>query len=111
MEAKLKGRNLVITLALQKPKLSPSGKSFVVATSHGFRPTAVKLENQEVWIGVNAFVRLPSPQHLARTCRSQKRRVRSQPAQREEVNEHVDEYQASSRISKFVARHSVSPRF
>ena len=61
MEAKLKGRNLVITLALQEPKLSPSGKSLVVATSHGFRPTAIKIANQEVWIGVNAFVRAAEP--------------------------------------------------
>jgi hypothetical protein len=55
METKIKNGVLMISIPLQEPKLSTSGKSLVIATSRGKQRTALKLEGKTVYVVANAF--------------------------------------------------------
>jgi len=48
---------LTLVLKLQAPTPSASGKTLVVATTHGNVPVGVKLNGQDVVVGVNAYIR------------------------------------------------------
>jgi hypothetical protein len=50
------GENLVITMPLQKPELSKSGKTLIVATSAGLVKTAASVKGKPITVGVNAFI-------------------------------------------------------
>lgn len=54
-----KGKNgkLVIEIDLQTPAPSSSGKTLVVASTHGNQTTECKIGDQNVVIGLNAYVR------------------------------------------------------
>jgi len=55
--AEIKGKTLVITLDLQAPAPSASGKTLVVASSHGNVATTAVVDGKPVTVGVNAYVR------------------------------------------------------
>ena len=55
--AEIKGKTLVITLDLQTPAPSASGKTLVVASSHGNVATTAVVDGKPVTIGVNAYIR------------------------------------------------------
>jgi hypothetical protein len=55
MKAKVQGRNLVIELPLEEPKMSGSGKTMLVASSHGVRQSKVKIDGKKVLVVANAF--------------------------------------------------------
>ena len=57
MKAEIINGNLVLTLPLQKPVPSATGKTLVVATSHGNQKTDAKVDGKQLWIGVNAYVK------------------------------------------------------
>ena len=57
MEAEIKGKKLILTLDLQKPEVSKSGKSLIVASTNGFVKTALNLDGKQVSIAVNAIVK------------------------------------------------------
>lgn len=57
MKAEIKGTDLVITIPMQKPTPSASGKTLVVATSGGNQPTSATVEGKVVIVGVNAYIR------------------------------------------------------
>ena len=57
LNAEIKGEQLVITIDLQEPKPSASGKTLVVATSHGNQTTDAEINGQPVIVGVNAYIR------------------------------------------------------
>ena len=42
-----------------KPVLSPTGKTFQVASSHGNTPTSVQINDQALVVGVNCYIRNP----------------------------------------------------
>ena len=48
---------LTLVLKLQDPAPSASGKTLVVATTHGNVSSGVKLNGQDVIVGVNAYIR------------------------------------------------------
>jgi len=48
---------LVITLDLQEPTPSASGKTLVVASSHGNQTTDLIINGKNVTVGVNAYIR------------------------------------------------------
>jgi len=48
---------LTLVLKLQEPTPSASGKTLVVATTHGNVSSGVKLNGQDVIVGVNAYIR------------------------------------------------------
>ena len=50
-------KTLTIVLDLQEPTPSASGKTLVVATTHGNVPTEVEVNGKPVTVGVNAYIR------------------------------------------------------
>lgn len=57
MNVEIKDNQLIITLTLQTPTPSASGKTLVVATTHGNIQTPVSINGQPITIGVNAYIR------------------------------------------------------
>jgi hypothetical protein len=56
--AEIKGGNLVITVPMNPvPVNSASGKTKVVASTHGNQATALLVEGKPVIIGVNAYIK------------------------------------------------------
>ena len=56
MNAEIKGKQLIITLDLQTPQPSASGKTLVVASSRGNVQTTATVNGKPVTIGVNAYI-------------------------------------------------------
>ena len=56
MKAEIKGSELIITITLQKPTPSASGKTLVVASSHGNQPTGAVIDGKPVIVGLNAYL-------------------------------------------------------
>lgn len=56
MKAEIVNNELVIRLPLGKPTPSASGKTLVVATSHGNQKTEAKVDGKPIVIGVNAYI-------------------------------------------------------
>jgi hypothetical protein len=48
--------NLVIRIPLEKPTLSSTGKTLVVASSRGNVKTSVLIDGKPVTIGLNAYI-------------------------------------------------------
>lgn len=58
MQATIKNGKLIIELELEKtPQPSASGKTLVVASTHGNQVTSLIIEGQPVVIGVNAYIK------------------------------------------------------
>ncbi len=58
MKAEIKGKLLVIEIDLQDPPVpSASGKTLVVASTHGNWATACLIQGKPVIIGLNAYIR------------------------------------------------------
>jgi hypothetical protein len=57
MNAKIEDGNLVVTIPLQEPKPSATGKTLVVASSHGNQRTSVEINGKPVTIGLNAYIK------------------------------------------------------
>jgi hypothetical protein len=61
VKATIENGELVIRLPLNRtPVLSSSGKSLVVASSHGNQKTDAVIDGQSVIIGVNAYIARPT---------------------------------------------------
>ena len=61
MKVTIEGGELVIRLPLNKdPVPSASGKTLVVATSHGNQKTEAVVSGQPVIVGVNAYIPRPT---------------------------------------------------
>ena len=50
------GDTLVIRIPIQKATPSASGKTLVVASTHGNQKTAVQIDGKDLYLGVNAYV-------------------------------------------------------
>jgi hypothetical protein len=60
VKVSVEGDELVIRLPLHKPpQPSSSGKTLVVASSHGNQRTDAVVEGQTVTVGVNAYITKP----------------------------------------------------
>jgi hypothetical protein len=57
MEVKIENGKLFISIELQDPTPSASGKTLVVATTHGNMVTQCMLEGKNVVIGLNAYIK------------------------------------------------------
>lgn len=57
MTCEVKDGNLVITIPMNKPEPSKSGKTMVVASSHGNVATTAVVDGKPVTIGVNAYIK------------------------------------------------------
>lgn len=57
MDVKIEDGKLIITIEMQKPTPSASGKTLVVATTHGNMQTECLVEGKNLVIGVNAYIK------------------------------------------------------
>lgn len=57
MDVKIEDNKLIITIELQKPTPSASGKTLVVATTHGNMQTQCIIDGKNVVIGLNAYIK------------------------------------------------------
>lgn len=57
MKVEIVNGNLVITAPLGRPVPSASGKTLVVASSHGNKETGAKIDGKPVVVGLNAYIR------------------------------------------------------
>jgi hypothetical protein len=57
MDVKIENGKLHITIELQEPTPSASGKTLVVATTHGNMPTQCMVNGKPVVIGLNAYIK------------------------------------------------------
>ena len=53
-QVKVEGTNLVITIPMQQPTPSASGKTLVVASTHGNQVTSTLVNGKPVTLGLNA---------------------------------------------------------
>ncbi len=88
MKVEMENEELVIRLPLEKPTASKSsGKTLVVASSHGPQRSSVLVEARPVYVNVNAYVypdRPASPQPTVQTVpESRRRKSVSKVGQRE----------------------------
>ncbi len=58
MQTQIVDGNLVITIPLQKPTPSTSGKTLVVASTRGNVKTSAQVDGKDITIGVNAYIPL-----------------------------------------------------
>jgi hypothetical protein len=56
MKAEIKDGNLVVTIPLQTPTPSGSGKNLVVASTHGNAKTTALVDGKPVTVGLNAYI-------------------------------------------------------
>jgi hypothetical protein len=57
MKVEIKDNKLFIEIDLEKPTPSSSGKTLVVASTHGNMVTAAQVDGKPVTIGLNAYVK------------------------------------------------------
>ena len=57
MKAEIKGKELIITMDLESPRPSASGKTLVIASSYGNQATTAIIDGKAVTIGVNAYIK------------------------------------------------------
>ncbi|MEK7863550.1 MAG: hypothetical protein AAB295_09840 [Chloroflexota bacterium] len=50
------GDTLVIRIPIGEPTPSASGKTLVVASTHGNQKTTVQIDGKDLYLGVNAYV-------------------------------------------------------
>jgi hypothetical protein len=57
MNARIEGNKLIVEVDLNPvPQASKTGKTLVVASSHGNKPTQAKVNGKSVVIGLNAYI-------------------------------------------------------
>lgn len=57
MKATIQNGKLIIEIDLQKPTPSATGKTLVVASSHGNIATTAIVDGKPVVVGLNAYIR------------------------------------------------------
>jgi hypothetical protein len=57
MKVTVKGDIMVIEIDMQKPTPSASGKTLVVASTHGNVVTDAQIKGKPVIVGLNAYIR------------------------------------------------------
>ncbi len=57
MKVEIKGNELIITVEMQTPTPSASGKTLVVASSRGNQITSAMVDGKPVVVGLNAYIK------------------------------------------------------
>ncbi len=57
MEARIEEGNRIVTVDLEKPHPSASGKTLVVASSRGNVMTSARVDERNVTVGLNAYIK------------------------------------------------------
>lgn len=56
MEVKIENGKILIALPTQRPEVSKTGKSLIVATTNGFVKTAATVDGKQVSISINCII-------------------------------------------------------
>lgn len=57
MKASIKDNTLLITIPIsESPRPSASGKTLVIVSTQGNKPTTIKVQDKILYIGVNAYI-------------------------------------------------------
>ena len=56
MKARIDGGKLIVEIDMQAPEPSSSGKTLVVASSHGNQATEAEVNGKKVIVGLNAYI-------------------------------------------------------
>jgi hypothetical protein len=65
MKVKINADEIIVTIPRQRPKLSASGKSLVIATTRGKQQAAAKFDGKTVFVVANVFVEVDQEADLA----------------------------------------------
>jgi hypothetical protein len=57
MKVEIKGNELIITVEMQTPTPSASGKTLVIASSRGNQTTTAIIDGKPVIVGLNAYIK------------------------------------------------------
>jgi hypothetical protein len=57
MKAEIKDNKLILTMDLQNPAPSKSGKTLIVATTNGFFTSTAQLDGKPIVCSVNCYVK------------------------------------------------------
>jgi len=57
MDVKIENGKLIVSIDLQEPTPSASGKTLVVATTHGNMVTQCVINGKNIVIGLNAYIK------------------------------------------------------
>ena len=57
MKVEIKGNELIIKVEMQTPTPSASGKTLVIASSHGNQMTTAIIDGKPVIVGLNAYIK------------------------------------------------------
>ena len=57
MDVKIENGKLIVSIDLQEPTPSASGKTLVVATTHGNMVTQCVIKGKNIVIGLNAYIK------------------------------------------------------
>ena len=57
MKVEVKNGKLLIEIEMQEPTPSKTGKTLVVASSHGNQTTTAVVDGKPVMLGINAYIR------------------------------------------------------
>ena len=57
MKVEIKGNKLVIEIDMQEPAPSASGKTMIVATTHGSAATTAMVKGKPVTVSLNAYIK------------------------------------------------------
>jgi len=74
MKAKIRNGCLVISLPLEPPRSSASGKTVLIGSSHGTKQSTARLDGKAVCVNVNAFVYPDGPSKGKRDAKERRKR-------------------------------------
>jgi hypothetical protein len=57
MKVEIKGNEMIITMPMNPPRPSASGKTLVVASSGGNQSTTAVIDGKPVVVGINAYIK------------------------------------------------------
>lgn len=61
MNARIEGKKLFVEIEMnEEPVTSKTGKTLVVATSHGNKATQAKVNGKNIVVGLNAYIAVKS---------------------------------------------------
>jgi hypothetical protein len=72
MNAKVIDGELVISVPMETPTPSASGKTLIVASSHGIRSSTIKVDGKDVCVVANAFIYADSVEEQPRKILAQR---------------------------------------
>ena len=56
-QVQIDGKKLIISVDMQEPTPSASGKTMVVASSHGNHKSGVQIDGKDLVLGFNAYIK------------------------------------------------------